>query len=83
MIVFTLKKDCIMHEHPTHTLALDLLKRIAVEKRKTLSKIKKQFVVKQNLTITARFWELFHELHPQLPYREIYHCHGCKKFTLE
>jgi hypothetical protein len=72
-----------MHCHSNNDIVVKVLTQIATEEKKPYQKIKKLFAIKADHYITQRFWEaLFHHL-PDHPYTEIYHCPGCKQFSLE
>lgn len=71
------------HSHPHHALVVDVLGIIAQEKKRSLSKIKKLFSVKQDVEIANRFWQIVLEKHSKQQFTEVWRCHGCGKFGMD
>ena len=72
-----------MHQHRHHKGIKKVLLTIAQENRRSFQYIKKLFVVKNDLEVTARFWELVNEAYPEHQFIGVYHCPACKKFDFE
>jgi hypothetical protein len=74
-----------MHTHSKthHKLVRQILRLIASQDHRPLPEIKHKFVVDGDLDITLRFWELLKKIYPKHHFTDVYHCPGCKKFSLE
>lgn len=68
------------HQHHAHTIARDALKTIAVGSSLNYQVVSKMFR-DGDLEVTAVFWELINEDHPN-EFNRVYYCHTCKKFNL-
>lgn len=74
-----------MHAHSkTHNkMVRHVLRIIAHQDNSPFSEIRQKFVVYGDSDITARFWEMLKNNYPQQHFTEVFHCAGCKKFSLE
>jgi hypothetical protein len=75
-----------MHSHLDHKeqneLVINVFSQMAKEKNKSLEKIKKLFLIKQNNAIINRFWEILEEIMPGHPYQYVGCCSECGCFKL-
>lgn len=75
-----------MHPHLDHKeqneLVINVLSQMAKEKNKSLERIKKLFLIKQNNAIINRFWEILNEITPGHPYQYVGRCNECECFKL-
>ena len=72
-----------MHSHETDKIVVKILEQIATEEKKPYKKLKKLFVVGYDPCITHRFWEILSQELPHHKYIDVFHCPGCKQFSLE
>lgn len=72
-----------MHFHSNNDIVVKILTQIAAEEKKPYKKIKKLFVVKCDIHVTHRFWDILAQEFPGHHYTKISHCPGCREFSLE
>lgn len=63
-------------------LVVDVLSQIAQETHKSLERIKRLLLIKQNQAINRRFWEIIDNLLPDHPYQYVGCCGECGAFEL-
>ena len=81
------KKDKLLfevyHDHLDHEeLIVEILHKIAIEKRKPAKKIKKLLLIKQNKEINRRFWEILDAVMPGHCYNYVGCCAECGALEL-
>jgi hypothetical protein len=65
-----------------HELIIEILSKMAKEKNKSLEKIKKLLLIKQNGAVIRRFWDLIDERIPGHPFQYFGCCAECGCFEL-
>ena len=63
-------------------LITQILTQIAQESRKTLARIKRLLLIKQNAAINRRFWQILDEILPGHPYSYVGCCGDCGALEL-
>jgi len=63
-------------------LITTILSQIAQEKNKSLERIKRLLLIKQNQAINRRFWEILDDLLPGHPFSYVGCCAECGSFEL-
>lgn len=63
-------------------LIMDVLLQIAQETHKSLDRIKRLLLIKQNKAINRRFWEIIDNLLPNHTYQYVGCCGECGSFEL-
>jgi hypothetical protein len=61
---------------------IDIFLQIAQEMHKSLESIKDLLLIKQNLSVNRRFWEILDSLVPGHPYQYVGCCAECGAFEL-
>ena len=72
-----------MDHKQNHQFTHNILKKMANETGKSVQRIKRLIVIKQNQAMMRRFWELVTEQIPGHTYREMYYCPGCNGISIE
>lgn len=65
-----------------HELIIEILSKMAKEKNKSLERIKKLLLIKQNGAVIRRFWDTLDERIPGHPYQYVGCCGECGCFEL-
>jgi hypothetical protein len=68
------------HEH--HELIMDILSHLADEKGKSVERIKRLLLIKQNAAVNRQFWQIVDDLLPGHPYQYVGCCGHCGAFEL-
>lgn len=72
-----------MHCHfDQHQLITDILLKIAHEKNKSLERVKRLLLIKENKSINRRFWELLDEILLNHSFTYVGCCAECGSFEL-
>lgn len=69
------------HQHP-HELVSDILAQIALENGKTVERIKRLLLIKQNQSINRRFWQILDEKLPDHSFTYVGCCAQCGSLDL-
>lgn len=69
------------HQHPEE-LVIEILSQIANENGKTLERIKRLLLIKQNQAINRRFWQILDAKLPHHTYTYVGCCPGCGSLDL-
>lgn len=71
-----------MHHKDQNELVTAILLQIAHEKQKTLERIKRLLLIKQNAAINRRFWEILDAKLPNHSYQYVGCCNECGNLAL-
>jgi hypothetical protein len=71
-----------MDTHSEHELIIDILSQIAQERHKSLERIKRLLLIKQNSAINRRFWQILDAQLPDHSFTHVGCCAECGSFEL-
>jgi hypothetical protein len=72
-----------MHNHlDQHELIMNILSQMAIKNNKSLEKIKRLLLIKQNNAIIRQFWQILDSTLPNHTFTSMGCCPGCGFFEL-
>ena len=69
-------------KHDTSDLVIDILLVIANEQNKSLERVKRLLLIKQNKAVNRRFWEILDDILPHHGFTSVGCCAECGSFEL-